>query len=405
MGKRRRRRGVDADSVQPDLLRIVVAASPGGEISVRREVELAKSALLYGDKVVLLSPATTMVATVEATADLSLDEQLRLIRLVAPYLMDGPDLTRLESTLSQVEQSLDRNRRSPGFNVVRSQLAASLKPHFAPITETINGVLMEAGVGELALARQRKLIEIDRTDPRDTVQFLASSVISAKLAESGNKRKNPQTNQIISSFVEKLYRHLESGTDYLVFDEAIASLVEAAVREGAFQPAAGPRRRSAQAMSAATFMARLPTFPDAKVDELLDIRDELEAPVTRFRSAMVTIARSLTFESWESDFGDQLHDAWIETVQPAILDIEQAVQQNRSLLTRAAGVTGGLNTSYPGLSIVAAGVLGHVSEAAIAGGVVSVAAPILKALSSQRASNEEIRNRPFYFLYGLKHSL
>ncbi len=372
---------------------------------MRREVELAKAALLYGDKVVLLSPATTMVATVEEIAAWSLEEQLRLIKIVAPYLSDGPSLGTLESTLDQLEQGLKRNRRAPGFRLIRSQLADMLKPQFAQITETISGVLTEAGVSELALARERHLVEIDRTDPGDTVEFLASCVISAKLSESGNKQENPQTTQIIQSFVKKLYRHLESGIDYLIFDEAIAGLVEAAVREGVFQPAVGPQGRSAQAMTAASFIARLPTFPEAKVDELLDIREELRAPVTRFRSAMVAMAHSFTSESWESDFNDQLHDAWVETVQPAILDIEQAVQQNRSLTTRAAGVTGALNASYPGLSIVAAGLLGHVSQATIAGGVISVAAPILQALTKQRASESEIRSRPFYFLYGLDRAL
>jgi hypothetical protein len=68
----------------------------------------------------------------------------------------------------------------------------------------------------------------------------------------------------------------EAGVDELarssdlVFDDAVARLVDAAVREGVFQPTTGPKERSTQAVSAATFMARLPAFPDAKVDELLD---------------------------------------------------------------------------------------------------------------------------------------
>ena len=157
--------------------------------------------------------------------------------------------------------------------------------------------------------------------------------------------------------------------------------------------------------SGPSFMARLPTFPDATVDELLDIREELRDPVAKFRSAMVTMAHSFTTEAWEPDFNDQLHDAWIETVQPAILDIEQAVQQNKSLTTRAAGVTGALNSSYPGLAIVAAGVLGHASQATMAGAALSIASPVLRAIRDYRSSADEIRSRPFYFLYGLDRLL
>ena len=241
MGRRGRQRAHGTGPKRGDELRIVVAASPGGELSVRREVDLAKAALVYGDKVVLLSPATTMVATVESFASFSLEQQLSLIKKVAPYLTDDPDLTVLQSTVEQIEQSLDRNRRSPGFTKVRSQLSSLLTPCFAPIAATVTGVLIEAGVDELALARKRHVIEIDRTDSRDTVEFLASCVISAKLAESGEKQGNPQTDQIVASFVKKLSRHLSSGSEYLVFDEAVASLVDAAVREGVFQPATAPK--------------------------------------------------------------------------------------------------------------------------------------------------------------------
>jgi hypothetical protein len=405
MGKRSRRREVKSDLSDRDALRIVVAASPGGELSVRREVDLAKAALLYGDKAVLLSPATTLVAGVEPLANLSLEEQLRFINKVAPYFVDGRDLKSLQSTVAQIEQGLARNRDAPGFKLIRSQLSELLRPHFAPMAETIRRVFTESGVDELALARKRHLVEIDRTDSRDTVDFVAACVISAKLAATGETRGNPELSRIVTSFVQKLSTHLSSGNEYLVFDDAIGRLVDAAVAESVFQPAVGPKGRSTQAMTAASFMARLPTFPDATVDEILDIREELRGPVSKFRAAMVTMSHSFVVDPWEQGFNDELRDAWIETVEPAIVDIDEAVRQNRSLISRADGVTGALNASYPGLMIVTAGLVGHASQATIAGAAISAASPVLKALHDYRASTTELRSRPFYFLYGLKESL
>ena len=42
------------------------------------------------------------------------------------------------------------------------------------------------------------------------------------------------------TFVQKLSKHLSSGREYLIFDEPIANLTEAAIREGLFSPAKGP---------------------------------------------------------------------------------------------------------------------------------------------------------------------
>jgi hypothetical protein len=106
--------------------------------------------------------------------------------------------------------------------------------------------------------------------------------------------------RLVATFVAKLSAHLSSGEGYLIFNEQVASLTEAAIHEGFFKPAPGPAGRSAQAMSAAAFMARLPTFPGATVDEVLDIREELAAPLTQFRGAMVRVPNGFASEAWEA---------------------------------------------------------------------------------------------------------
>jgi hypothetical protein len=152
-------------------------------------------------------------------------------------------------------------------------------------------------------------------------------------------------------------------------------------------------------------MGRLPTFPDATVDELLDIRKELAPSLTQFRSAMVTISKTFTSSAWESDFEDEVHDAWVESVLPAVEAIDASVRDNKSLLSLAAGIAGATNTSYPGLAIVAAGLLGHVGAAAVLGGALTGAAPLLQALRDRKAAVNDIRMQPFYFLYAVEHSL
>jgi hypothetical protein len=199
--------------------------------------------------------------------------------------------------------------------------------------------------------------------------------------------------------------HLSSGREYLIFDERIADLTQAAIREGLFSPAKGPAGRSAQAMTASALMGRLPTFPNATVDEVLDIRTELASSLTQFRAAMVTISKSFTSAAWEVDFEDEVHDAWIESVLPAVEAIDASVKDNRSLLTLANGITGATNASYPGLAIVAAGLLGHAGAVAGIGAGLSGTAPLLQALRDRRTANNDIRMQPFYFLYAVEQSL
>ena len=93
-------------------LRMVVAANPGSEISVAPELDLVKSALLYGDKVTVISPVTTMFLRVEGMQRFSALQQIELMRRVAPILMEPEDVPSFQEGLEGIDDFL---RRSEGW--------------------------------------------------------------------------------------------------------------------------------------------------------------------------------------------------------------------------------------------------------------------------------------------------
>ncbi len=387
--------------------RMVVAANPGSSITVGPELDLVKAALLYGDKVTLISPVTTVLLRVEALERFSPRRQIELMRRVAPILMSPDEVPAFTDGLGQLDDFLRTSARGgPGGDwLLRAGLLQQFQPMQQVLSKAVRELGHEAGVDQLAQARAKGIVQIESADPGDEMDLLVSCVLSAKLAQTGEKQDDPHANRVVETFVEKLSRHLSSGREYLVFDEPIARLTEAAIREGVFKPAKGPAGRSAQAMTASALVGRLPTFPRATVDEVLDIRKELAASLTQFRSAMVTISRTFTSAAWESDFEDEVHDAWVESVLPAIEAIDASIRDNHSLFTLAVGIVGAANTSYAGLSIVASGLVGHVGAAVALGGVLSGAAPLLQALRDRKTAANDIRMQPFYFLYAVEQSL
>ena len=391
----------------PGTFRMLVAANPGTSTTVAPELDLVKAALLYGDQVTLISPVTTMLLRVEALERFSPSNQIELIRRVAPVLLPADQVTEFENGIAQVDDFVRTSARggSAGNQLLRAGLLQQFRPIQQEMSQSVRELGHEAGIDQLAKARSKGIVKIESADPGDAMDLLVSCIVSAKLAEIGERQEDPHTDRIVESFVEKLSKHLSSGREYLIFDEPIAHLVEAAVREGLFSPANGPTGRSAQAMAASALMGRLPTFPDATVDEVLDIRADLSSSLTQFRSAMVTISKTSTTAPWESDFEDALNDAWVESVHPAIEAIDEAVRSNKSLLALAAGASEAAKTSYSGLTIVAAGLLGHVGAVAALGGGIAGASSLLQALRERRATAIDIRMKPFYFLHAIEHSL
>ena len=381
---------------------IVVASNPSTAMSMVSELELAKVALLYGDQVTLISSMTTMLQEVEAFGRFSMEDQFELLERVAPLILSEEEAGVLTDGLNDLNQVLEAAKRS---GVLRAELLRQFQLIRDQVTELVSGLATSTGIDQLANARKRKLVRIESANPGDTMDLLYFCIEAAKRNELGQPQNEEFTTKMMMTFVEKLSQHLTTGSEYLIFDDSIARLVEEGVATGMFAPVSGPAGRSAQAMAASTFVKQLPTFPNASVDEVIDIREDLSTSLTSFRSEMVTISREFTSEAWDSDFDDSLQDAWVEKVNPALQAIEESVRENKSLLELATGVVGNINASYPGLMIAGGGALGHVGSVGAIGGALAAASPLLLALRDRREHSRAIRMQPFYFLYSVNSSL
>jgi hypothetical protein len=73
---------------------------------------------------------------------------------------------------------------------------------------------------------------------------------------------------------------------------------------------------------------------------------------------MVTAAKGMSHaEAWDAGFDDEVHDLWVETVHPAVQAIEEAVRENKSLLSFAADTSGAAKAAFPGLVLIGAGMV------------------------------------------------
>lgn len=397
MGRRSRQaKRKAADSA----FRMVVAAQPPAQVSIEPELDLIKAGLLYGDEVTLISPVTTMFLGIEQWGEFSMVEQLRLLRKVAPYLQDEN-----ASIVSEHGDKLEAILSGGGLRnrVLSARLGAMFKPTQESTAQYLEGLSVSAGVAQLADARTKGLLKIESVDPGTAADLIASCVIMALCAQEGKPKQSAHFDQILATFIGKLSDRLSSGREYLIFDEKVANLTRAGIREGLFRPAKGPTGRSVQAMVASGLMARLPTFPDATLDEVLDIRSELSPALSPFRAAMVTLSKEFEEPAWGDGFDDELHDAWVESVHPAIQAIDESVRSNKSLLTAASNVMAG--ALLPGLTILGAGIAAHASGAIDVGAAATATIPLLQALRARRDAVSEIRMQPFYFLYAMNDAL
>ena len=146
----------------------------------------------------------------------------------------------------------------------------------------------------------------------------------------------------------------------------------------------------------------MPLFEAAPVDEILDIRWELERPLVRFRGAVARFSDGTHAAGWEAEelVGD-VKKVFVQEVEPTVIEIEEAVRENCFLGRLVLGMTEPSPWAAGGTLDRAAYNLASLPELAslAVGGGISLAAGVRKAYLDWREGQREVEKKELFFYY------
>lgn len=369
-------------------LRVAVCSYP--DRSLGSAAELLKAAVVYADEVLLHSPTAILLASIAGLGNLSTSDMLAVLGQAAPAL--GEAGSSFTDQLHQLESSL-------GPAGAEAAMKLLLEP--TPATRELLSALDPNAANELdehtrQLGDARR--ELDRVVEEQLAEAGVASVLPA--IEAGLLKLAPvdATADLFEAYLDALWALLRDPRYFPLFDDRIADLVDAAVREGTLKPTPQMRSRGRQAGAATGFLARLPTFPLATMDEVVDIRAELDRPLVRFRAEMVNVAGTLGVDAFDPAFDEAAEEAWISKVRPALVELEELVEEKQLRTQFGAKLPGG------GVVGAAGGlVTGIITHAPLIGVGVAAGAAVIAAAATvggERAKLErEIRQKPYYLLH------
>ena len=243
-------------------VRIVVCAYPSK--TIEPVIGLLKSAVLYGDEVVLHSPLASMLAAISAIAQAG---PQAIVQLTAVQGLDAhPEMRAILNKLDE-QFGPDSGNRT---------LADLANPKS----------LTRALLGQQLRAQGVDLDEFDRNMADSHQQFadVADQQISAagldelkRAVETGVLSIYPvDIDSDLVGYRSQLADILHSPGAYPVFDDQLGKFVSTMIETGAIAPGFA-MSRGRQAATADRLLGSLPTFPAATMDEIVDIRDGLRS--------------------------------------------------------------------------------------------------------------------------------
>jgi hypothetical protein len=364
--------------------------------SLTQVVQQTHAGLLYADSVTLVSPIAALLQSARDVSKLNgLDLLFELLRVAPKYFPDvEPQIQQIKHTVEGLPaRGLWTSRQRRDYDDLIKGLVDEMRPVRDLLNENVNGLMTTSGFEHVQLAIDAGIL---------TVESLPGIDVSDLGDTAG---------EAIGGLIQTIDDVLTSGRQYPLFDGETNQFVRGGVELGIFAPTPIARRLGKNAAMADGLFDKLPSFELATTSEILDIRTELSPSLGAFRKGVSSLTEHLEVAPEDPQFGNEVEYAWNETVAPAINQIEDAIQQNKSMsdLTKriakdsiGAGAIGAAATA-PFALAVAAGPTGQLMTAT--GMVFGMAYGTARGLIDEHDEIKKAKKAQFYFLYGTNEML
>lgn len=313
--------------------------------NIDRELQYVKSALLYADHVTLISPMAYLFAQI-STNESKLDERtlIRLMNLILPFCKDSDPDTYKKGT--EAISRLSSTVLSKRYKAVPMIKKIELRKILDTIANEIDTHLLNM-IGDTAGIELKTLLNSDKFVLKKFEHNLAD------------------VDGCVSEYFNMLKESVRSS--FPLFDEVSNDLMVAAVKSRIICLSDTDRRKITHAGVSDNIIHRLPSFEFASVDEILDIRKELENPLVRFRGKMMEYSDSVQTLPWDKDFEAECTLLYEKEIVPSVLEIDELTRENSFIknLGKNVVVDESFFKSAGGLivSVAAAGVISSFSQA------------------------------------------
>jgi hypothetical protein len=283
------------------------------KVDFDNDLRMVKTALLYGDSATLLGLSSSVLLNLRLLADTPREKKYELLKTINSFEADEEATREIERWLDLYEK-VRRKRHTR-----RGELSFRL----------FNKWLDRAWEDGKNLAKRL----IDEGGGEGVVHAVDLGLLRIHEFESPLRRlfHDKERNDLLLEYIVAVSDLISNAQTYPLFDEDTSELITTGIREGLIPVSASAISRGKEIGLTADLLSRLPLFPNATVKEILDIRQELEIPLLRFRSGIIQFSQQMQNAAWDEDFPFDAELVFRRDVTPAVLDIEEAVRSNRFL--------------------------------------------------------------------------
>lgn len=256
--------------------------------------------------------------------------------------------------------------------------------HLPAFTTTNDRVAADSGVNELLPAVRARLIRLND--------------------------RLPATGDVWGAFLEEIIRYLVDPNYVVLLDDRLSGIVARMIADGRVQPTEQDLAASTEAVIGVGLIARLPSFTEIPMDEILDLRRDLHHPLARYRAAVANM-RSQKLDPYSPSRNEIIDFLWRQKIEPSLIEIEEELRQHGLVKEIARSLGADIRDVIKGLPLrsTLAMVAGDAMQmetviTASAAAALSITAPVIDASAKRRDARRKVSHHDFYYLYRLNRA-
>jgi hypothetical protein len=387
---------------------ISVGIQSTDDLSLDKEIRMVKAAILYADKVKLYSPKVPSILAISRFNNFPLNLRLEFFEKIIPYLSSADNADKLSASLKEYRKVQHKQQLDIHELQLKKEFEKKLEQNWKYIAEQTSQFVAESQIDQINSAIKAGVLELHEFENSDNDSAALNLLIESTAAATSLKAnrlvsKPDQDRHWIGEFVEHISNSVSDDSTYPLLDNLTGNLVTAGLSSKTPENSGFGIERGKQTELARYLLERLPLFEQASVDQILDIRKELDKPLARFRGAIIKYSEDIKSTPWGNDFPPEADKIYLRDVKPALLDMEEDIQSNKFLATlvrKLAEKPAVLPTgSLFSIAISQFSSLPKELAASLGIGLAS-ASLIYEAYAEWARKNQAIEQNKLYFYYG-----
>ncbi|MFW6016145.1 MAG: hypothetical protein ACOCRK_06875 [bacterium] len=354
---------------------VSILTSPNKKLTVDKELNLLKIALLYSDKINIVSPAITMYLSIIKMSSLGIFEKFNMIQQWGEIIDPAFNNDNFSIMLKQAQILKDKKYKNKQEILALRKYKSFIKEINKSFEDLSNRMFYDTKFDELMPLIDKGIINfkhIDEFDQDKMIQFI----------------------------LDEIEEVIKNDNQYPLFDETIGSLAESYTKK---ENITYNKENIKEINFSKEIVFKIPNIDALNFEQIINMKEELKNESSKFKNAILVYSKSIDALPFSAKYKQEINKKYSYYIKPEIELLQEKINSNTYIKNLFKELVSNSSKYTKNVAVILAACNFFEIEKLLS---IAGLLPELtyKVLSNKKKKDKEYKSHPLFFYYKLYDS-